>query len=226
MTKVYQVGDWLKPEDDEYRDNVFYKVGTNIEVEYLGAIYNNYGDYTLVFKDKLTEMELKIKNNELPQYIQYEPKSNNMSNALYGNINNTDNLDIQKMLSDKPIKKLESFTPIDPPVKNKNVKTIDNTEHIQENPKHETEFTKLLKKAKLERANYEFQLVVPKLSFIKIILDSMDFSETEKDNALDSFAEYVWLKNKDEIKLTLIESLQNNQNKKKKIEDFIVKIDD
>lgn len=214
----YQPGDWLKKEDDDYQGNKFYKVGTDIEVEYLGAIYNNYGDYTLVFKDKLTEMELKIKNNELPQYIQYEPKVNGMTNAIYGNLGS--NPETVKILAENKHEEPEIVKP-----KPKIEKQISNQVLNQQEQIHETEFTKLLKKAKLERAEYKFQLMTPKVSFIKIILDSMDFSETEKDNALDAYAEYVWLKNKDEIKLTLVESLQNSSKNKKSLEDFIDKIE-
>lgn len=218
----YQVGDWLKPEDDEYRGNKYYKVGTDIEVEYLGSIYNNYGDYTLIFKDKTTGMELKIKNNELPQYIQYEPKIDGLKSALYGNINNSD---MQKLVAENPpvtVPKSEKIKTVNVVSDNQNI--IPKEEIIQDTPsmtKYESEFSKLLKKAKLERIKHEFQLMVPKLSFIKIILDSMDFSETERDNALDAFAEFVWLKNKDEIKLSIIERLTSKDSNKIKIEDVV-----
>lgn len=214
----YQVGDWLRPEDDEYRGNKYYKVGTNIEVEYLGSIYNNYGDYTLIFKDKTTGMELKIKNNELPQYIQYEPRIDGLKSALYGNINNSD---MQKLVAENPplsVPKSEKIKAVNVVPDNQNVTPKE--EIIQDIPfatKHESEFSKLLKKAKLERIKHEFQLMVPKLSFIKIILDSMDFSETERDNALDAFAEFVWLKNKDEIKLSIIEKLTSKNSNESKM---------
>lgn len=200
MTKTYIKGETLLPEDDIWRNYKFRMKNSGDSVTYLGAIYENANEYYLRFRDEFTGNETKILNSKLNDYLDYDEFDNPMTRDIYGA---TFNFDINQYKTEN-----KTVPENNESVNKSNITEVIGNTNIRETPKSDSEFSKLFKKAKLEKVEYNFKLTVPKINFIKTILDGMDYSETELDIALDEFAEYIWQKNRDEIKITIIENLK------------------